>query len=129
MRNTLIAIHPTLEHPRLLLTDFEFSRYIKKDEDRFVNLWWLAYFLVPPPEGIREIDGFAFDLYRLGVSFKSIVTNVSKLWLLEIVALMIIFTSLEQANASSVPRDYLASHTSTTGRCPHWARPRFASKR
>lgn len=78
MRNTLIAIHPTLEHPRLLLMDFEFSRHVEKDEETLVDLWWLKYCLVPPPEGIHHVDGFAFDLYRLGVAFRSTVLEVSK---------------------------------------------------
>lgn len=121
MRNTLIAIHPALEHPRLLLMDFEFSRHIEKDEDRFVNLWWLTYSLIPPPEGIREVDGFAFDLYCLGVSFRSIVTDVSNLLSSDTAALIVIFTSLERRDGCYVPRYYLASRTATAGRLPHSA--------
>lgn len=76
-RNTLVAVHPSLPCPRLLLADFEFAQQIDDDGTCAVDLWWYKHRRDRPPEGMASVNGFHFDLYCLGFSFKWSITRVS----------------------------------------------------
>lgn len=74
--NILIACHPSFRMPRILLTDFEFSRHFPIGEEPHADLPWFKYRKDKPPEGIQVIDAFAFDMYNIGRLLYGVVARV-----------------------------------------------------
>lgn len=73
----LVAVHPSLRYPKIMLIDFERSRHFLSHEDGLVDVWWYERRFDPPPEGTRRINGFQFDMYCLGHAFYGAGPSVS----------------------------------------------------
>lgn len=58
--------------------DFEYSRQFPAGVEPLVNLPWFKYRQDQPPEGIQNINAFAFDMYNVGRTLHAIVARVSE---------------------------------------------------